>query len=58
MFDFVRLDWIDQKSERQIMIVFRTFGSEVIEMLRMIDARGYGDAILKDSNGQPLVTFK
>ena len=48
------LEWIQQQPLR-VLLVFRTFGSDLPSMFDRVKARGYSDQIARDSSNAPLV---
>ena len=52
---FARLSWIKNELDVPVLIVFRSFGSELKTMLDMIEKHGFGDAIVRNKDAQPTV---
>ena len=48
------LEWIQQQPLR-VLLVFRTFGSDLPSMFDRVQARGYSDQIARDGSNAPLV---
>jgi hypothetical protein len=49
------LQWIKENDELEVMIVFRSFGTELLHMFEKVRDHGFGDAIIRDAQGQPMV---
>lgn len=49
------LQWILKNDEIEVMVVFRSFGTELLHMFEKVQDHGFGDFIIRDTQGQPMV---